>query len=37
MSNNKELTLLETSYKELLDNEEALKAEVEKLHNPAYV
>ncbi len=37
MQNNKEITLLETSYKDLLDKEEALKAEVEKLHNPAYV
>lgn len=37
MSNNKEISLLQNSYKELLDNEEALKAEVQKLHNPAYV
>ena len=29
MSNKKELTVLETSYKELLDDEEALKAEVQ--------
>lgn len=37
MANNKELVLLEESYKELLDNEEALKAEVQKLQNPEYV
>ena len=37
MANKKELTVLETSYKELLDNEEALKAEVQKLQNPEYV
>ena len=37
MANKKELTLLESSYKELLDNEEALKAEVQKLQNPEYL
>ncbi len=37
MANKKELTLLETSYKDLLDSEEALKAEVQKLQNPEYV
>ncbi len=37
MANKKELTILETSYKELLDNEEALKAEVQKLQNPEYL
>lgn len=37
MSNKKELTVLETSYKELLDDEEALKAEVQKLQNPEYL
>lgn len=37
MANKKELTILKTSYKELLDNEEALKAEVQKLQNPEYL
>lgn len=37
MSNKRELTILESSYKELLDNEVALKAEVQKLQNPEYV
>jgi len=37
MANKKELEVLDTSYKELLDNEEALKAEVQKLQNPEYV
>lgn len=37
MANKKELTILETSYKELLDNEKALKAEVQKLQNPDYL
>jgi cell division protein DivIC len=37
MANKKELTILETSYKELLDSEEALKAEVQKLQNPEYL
>ena len=35
--NKKEITLLESSYEELLDTEEALKAEVEKLQDPEYV
>lgn len=37
MANKKELEGLENSYKELLDSEEALKAEVQKLQNPEYV
>ena len=37
MKNKKEITLLESSYEELLDTEEALKAEVEKLQDPEYV
>ena len=37
MANKKELSILETSYKELVDNEEALKAEVQKLQNPEYL
>ncbi len=37
MANNKEITLLEDTYNDLLDDEEALKAEVQKLHNPEYV
>ena len=37
VNNKKELTILETSYKELLDNEEALKAEVQELQNPEYL
>ena len=37
MANNKEISILKSSYEELLDNEEALKAEVQKLQNPAYV
>jgi len=37
MANKKELAILETSYKELLDSEEALKAEVQKLQNPEYL
>ena len=37
MANNKEIRILKSSYEELLDNEEALKAEVQKLQNPAYV
>lgn len=37
MANKKEITNLEMTYKNLLDNEEALKAEVQKLHNPEYV
>ena len=37
MKNKKEITLLESSYEKLLDTEEALKAEVEKLQDPEYV
>lgn len=37
MANNKEITLLKENYEELLDNETALKAEVQKLQNPSYV
>ena len=37
MKNKKEITLLESSYEELLDTEGALKAEVEKLQDPEYV
>ncbi len=37
MANKKEVTVLKESYKELLDNEEALKAEVQKLGNTEYV
>jgi len=37
MANNKEITLLQTTYEDLLDNEESLKAEVQKLQNPEYV
>ena len=37
MANNKEIALLQDSYEELLDNEEALKAEVQKLQNSEYV
>lgn len=37
MANNKEIALLEDSYEQLLDNEEALKAEVEKLQDAEYV
>ena len=37
MKNKKVITLLESSYEELLDTEEALKAEVEKLQDPEYV
>ena len=37
MANKKEITLLESTYKDLLDSEEALKAEVQKLQNPEYV
>ena len=37
MNNKQEITLLQTSYEELLDTEEALKAEVQKLQNPEYV
>lgn len=37
MKNKQEVTLLQSSYEELLDTEEALKAEVEKLQDPDYV
>ena len=37
MQNNKELLMLEQTYQNLLDNEIALKAEVQKLQNPEYV
>ena len=37
MANNKEIALLQISYEELLDKEEALKAEVQKLQNSDYV
>ena len=36
MANKKEISILETTYKDLLDNEVALKAEVQKLQNPEY-
>lgn len=37
MSNKNEIILLTATYQDLLDNEEALKAEVQKLQNPEYV
>lgn len=37
MSNKQEISILEESYEELLDTEEALKAEVQKLQDPDYV
>ena len=37
MKNKQEITVLEESYQELLDTEEALKAEVQKLQDPEYV
>ena len=37
MKNNQEITILQNSYEELLDTEEALKAEVQKLQDPDYV
>ena len=37
MKNNHEITILQNSYEELLDTEEALKAEVQKLQDPDYV
>ena len=37
MANNKELTILEADYEELLNTEASLKAEVEKLKNPEYM
>ena len=36
-TNKKEIALLEGQYKDLLDTEESLKAEVQKLKNPEYV
>ena len=37
MKNKQEITLLQSSYEELLDTEEELKAEVQKLQDPDYV
>ncbi len=37
MNNKQQITHLQGSYEELLDTEEALKAEVQKLQNPEYV
>lgn len=37
MNNKQEIKILQTSYEELLDTEEALKAEVQKLQDPDYV
>ena len=37
MNNKQEIKNLQTSYEELLDTEEALKAEVQKLQDPDYV
>ena len=37
MKNNQEITILQNSYEELLDTEEALNAEVQKLQDPDYV
>lgn len=37
MQNKQEVKVLQTSYEELLNNEKALKAEVEKLKNPEYI
>ena len=37
IENRNELALLELDYEELLNTEESLKAEVEKLKNPEYV
>lgn len=37
MKNNQEISILQNSYEELLDTEEALKAEVQKLQDPDYV
>ena len=37
MSNKQEISILEESYEDLLDTEEALKAEVQKLQDPDYV
>ena len=37
MKNKQEITLLQESYEALLDTEEALKAEFQKLQDPDYV
>lgn len=37
MNNKQQITVLQSSYEELLDTEEALKAEVQKLQDPEYV
>jgi len=37
MNNKQQITVLQSSYEELLNNEEALKAEVQKLKNPQYI
>lgn len=37
MKNKQEIAILQNSYEDLLDTEEALKAEVQKLQNPDYV
>ena len=37
MKNKQETTILQNSYEDLLDTEEALKAEVQKLQDPDYV
>ena len=37
MNNKQEITKLQSSYEGLLDTEEALKAEVQKLQDPDYV
>ena len=37
MQNKQEINHLQNSYEELLDTEEALKAEVQKLKDPNYV
>ena len=37
MNNKQQITLLQSSYEELLDTEAALKAEVQKLQDPEYV
>lgn len=37
MKNKQQIAILQNSYEDLLDTEEALKAEVQKLQNPDYV
>ena len=37
MNTKKEVEILQKNYEELLDNEQILKAEVQKLKNPEYV